>query len=146
MAKANAPGRDGTEAFEDVGHSDEARDMLPKMLVGSFKGEVSTAAAVCGIRPQRLYAIRRTSGYCRAWKPEPWPPDISSPRYDGVLDRSDFAGILDLRARVSAGHVYHFVSHLLQYAEHMLTSQTGSVKRSTVSSTATGQQQPVAKT
>lgn len=34
-------GRDGTEAFEDVGHSDEARDMLPKMLVGEFKGEVS---------------------------------------------------------------------------------------------------------
>lgn len=33
------PGRDATEAFEDVGHSDEARAMLPKMLVGEFKGE-----------------------------------------------------------------------------------------------------------
>ncbi|EJT47101.1 hypothetical protein A1Q1_04175 [Trichosporon asahii var. asahii CBS 2479] len=32
-------GRDATEAFEDVGHSDEARAMLPKMLVGDFKGE-----------------------------------------------------------------------------------------------------------
>lgn len=38
---ADLTGRDGTEAFEDVGHSDEARDMLPKMLVGEFKGEVS---------------------------------------------------------------------------------------------------------
>jgi hypothetical protein len=34
-------GRDTTEAFEDVGHSDEARAMLPKMLLGEFKGEVS---------------------------------------------------------------------------------------------------------
>ncbi|WWC87524.1 uncharacterized protein L201_002414 [Kwoniella dendrophila CBS 6074] len=32
-------GRDATEAFEDVGHSDEARDMLPKMLLGDFYGE-----------------------------------------------------------------------------------------------------------
>ncbi|GFZ42845.1 Cytochrome b5 [Saitozyma sp. JCM 24511] len=32
-------GRDATEAFEDVGHSDEARAMLPKMLLGEFKGE-----------------------------------------------------------------------------------------------------------
>jgi hypothetical protein len=34
-------GRDATEAFNDVGHSDEARAMLPKMLLGDFKGEVS---------------------------------------------------------------------------------------------------------
>ncbi|ORY25276.1 cytochrome b5-like heme/steroid binding domain-containing protein [Naematelia encephala] len=31
-------GRDATEAFEDVGHSDEARAMLPKMLLGEFSG------------------------------------------------------------------------------------------------------------
>ncbi|WWC68990.1 uncharacterized protein I206_102926 [Kwoniella pini CBS 10737] len=35
-------GRDATEAFEDVGHSDEARDMLPKMLLGEFYGEKKT--------------------------------------------------------------------------------------------------------
>ncbi|KAG6856784.1 hypothetical protein H0H87_000752 [Tephrocybe sp. NHM501043] len=29
---------DATEAFEDVGHSDEARALLPGMLVGSFEG------------------------------------------------------------------------------------------------------------
>ncbi|BEI81640.1 hypothetical protein CcaverHIS002_0208000 [Cutaneotrichosporon cavernicola] len=29
-------GRDGTEAFEDVGHSDEARDMLLKMYLGNL--------------------------------------------------------------------------------------------------------------
>lgn len=34
-------GKDGTEAFEDVGHSDEARAMLPGMLVGELeKGSV----------------------------------------------------------------------------------------------------------
>ncbi|KAJ6486481.1 cytochrome b5-like heme/steroid binding domain-containing protein [Mycena vitilis] len=30
-------GQDATEAFEDVGHSDEARELLPNMLVGDFE-------------------------------------------------------------------------------------------------------------
>ncbi|KAH6975206.1 putative cytochrome b5 [Ilyonectria sp. MPI-CAGE-AT-0026] len=30
-------GADATEAFEDVGHSDEARDILPKLYVGDLK-------------------------------------------------------------------------------------------------------------
>ena len=30
-------GRDATEAFEDVGHSDEARGYLPPMYVGEFE-------------------------------------------------------------------------------------------------------------
>ncbi|KAF8204605.1 cytochrome b5-like heme/steroid binding domain-containing protein [Pholiota molesta] len=35
-------GQDATEAFEDVGHSDEARALLPAMLVGDFEqGESS---------------------------------------------------------------------------------------------------------
>lgn len=36
-------GQDATEAFEDVGHSDEARALLPDMLIGEFeKGSVGT--------------------------------------------------------------------------------------------------------
>ena len=30
-------GQDATEAFEDVGHSDEAREILDKLLVGDLK-------------------------------------------------------------------------------------------------------------
>ncbi|KAF8318263.1 cytochrome b5 [Clavulina sp. PMI_390] len=30
--------KDATEAFEDVGHSDEARDLLKEMYVGDFDG------------------------------------------------------------------------------------------------------------
>ena len=30
-------GKDATEAFEDVGHSDEARALLKDMLVGDFE-------------------------------------------------------------------------------------------------------------
>ncbi|KAK7054043.1 cytochrome b5-like heme/steroid binding domain-containing protein [Favolaschia claudopus] len=30
-------GQDATEAFEDVGHSEEARELLPGMLVGDFE-------------------------------------------------------------------------------------------------------------
>lgn len=35
-------GKDATEAFEDVGHSDEARELLKDMLVGDFEGGVSS--------------------------------------------------------------------------------------------------------
>lgn len=34
-------GQDATEAFEDVGHSDEAREILEGLLVGPLKREVS---------------------------------------------------------------------------------------------------------
>lgn len=33
-------GQDATEAFEDVGHSDEAREILDGMLVGTIKRQV----------------------------------------------------------------------------------------------------------
>jgi hypothetical protein len=35
-------GQDATEAFEDVGHSDEAREILDGLLIGDLKREVST--------------------------------------------------------------------------------------------------------
>lgn len=38
-------GADATEAFEDVGHSDEARDILPKLYVGDLKRLVSSIQA-----------------------------------------------------------------------------------------------------
>ncbi|KAF8453300.1 cytochrome b5-like heme/steroid binding domain-containing protein [Terfezia claveryi] len=34
-------GQDSTEAFDDVGHSDEARDILADLLKGSIKGGAS---------------------------------------------------------------------------------------------------------
>ena len=34
-------GQDATEAFEDVGHSDEAREILTGLLVGNLKRQVS---------------------------------------------------------------------------------------------------------
>lgn len=36
-----SPGKDATEAFEDVGHSEEARKLLEPMLLGDFDGVVS---------------------------------------------------------------------------------------------------------
>jgi cytochrome b involved in lipid metabolism len=32
-----SPGTDATEAFEDIGHSDEARALLPDMLIGELE-------------------------------------------------------------------------------------------------------------
>lgn len=37
-------GQDATEAFEDVGHSDEARETLEQLLVGTLKRQVSLKA------------------------------------------------------------------------------------------------------
>ena len=33
-------GQDATEAFEDVGHSDEAREILEGLLIGNLKRQV----------------------------------------------------------------------------------------------------------
>ncbi|EMR08232.1 hypothetical protein PNEG_03400 [Pneumocystis murina B123] len=33
-------GKDATDAFEDVGHSDEARDILKKLVVGKLEGKM----------------------------------------------------------------------------------------------------------
>lgn len=33
-------GQDATEAFEDVGHSDEAREILDGLLIGNLKRQV----------------------------------------------------------------------------------------------------------
>lgn len=35
-------GRDGSDAFEDVGHSDDARALLPGMLKGELEGAEQT--------------------------------------------------------------------------------------------------------
>lgn len=40
-------GQDATEAFEDVGHSDEARETLDQLLVGNLKRGVRIPAIVC---------------------------------------------------------------------------------------------------
>jgi hypothetical protein len=45
------PGKNATEAFEDVGHSDEARGMLTKMLVGDFEGGIVRAEPLLHIPP-----------------------------------------------------------------------------------------------
>jgi cytochrome b involved in lipid metabolism len=40
-------GKDATEAFEDVGHSDEARALLPGMLVGEFEKDGVRIMSTC---------------------------------------------------------------------------------------------------
>lgn len=40
-------GQDATEAFEDVGHSDEAREILEKLLIGDLKRVVCFDLLFC---------------------------------------------------------------------------------------------------
>ncbi|KAI2628248.1 cytochrome b5 [Xylaria nigripes] len=47
-------GQDATESFEDVGHSDEARETLEQLLVGTLKrqpGDAKPKAAVSAVSP-----------------------------------------------------------------------------------------------
>ncbi|KAG8886665.1 hypothetical protein FRB99_004378 [Tulasnella sp. 403] len=44
-------GKDATEAFEDVGHSDEARDILKTLYVGEFDGAKAAPEAPAGPNP-----------------------------------------------------------------------------------------------
>lgn len=45
-------GQDATEAFEDVGHSDEAREILEGLLIGNLKRQVWDL----GAQPEAIYA------------------------------------------------------------------------------------------
>ena len=62
-------GQDGTEAFEDVGHSDEAREILDGLLVGNVKRMVRISAHTL-FRPIQLFSrdppnIHTTTNYLR---------------------------------------------------------------------------------
>ncbi|KZT29405.1 cytochrome b5 [Neolentinus lepideus HHB14362 ss-1] len=57
-------GKDATEAFEDVGHSDEARAMMPAMLVGDFGSldlKNTAKSAVSGNPPEFEGAVQTGS-------------------------------------------------------------------------------------
>ncbi|KAG6830500.1 hypothetical protein H0H92_000341 [Tricholoma furcatifolium] len=58
-------GQDATEAFEDVGHSDEARALLPDMLVGDFEGgDVKLKSGAAAAQQSRVSnAVEQGSKY-----------------------------------------------------------------------------------
>lgn len=48
-------GKDATEAFEDIGHSDEAREILEKYLIGALHEAVSwNEKDFCTVKAHRL--------------------------------------------------------------------------------------------
>ena len=60
-------GQDATEAFEDVGHSDEAREILEGLKVGKLKRMVGLAASL-------KCTIRAADSYDQPGDPEPKAP------------------------------------------------------------------------
>ncbi|KAJ6515383.1 cytochrome b5-like heme/steroid binding domain-containing protein [Mycena sanguinolenta] len=57
-------GQDATEAFEDVGHSDEARELLPGMLVGEFEEtpELKLKSGAAAAQASRISAAAAEQG------------------------------------------------------------------------------------
>ncbi|KAF9581723.1 hypothetical protein BGW38_001154 [Lunasporangiospora selenospora] len=63
-------GKDATESFEDVGHSEEAREMLTDMFVGNFQSEggVKTAKSATSTTPKPIPATdSQDSGRLVSW-------------------------------------------------------------------------------
>ncbi|KAF8897911.1 cytochrome b5-like heme/steroid binding domain-containing protein [Infundibulicybe gibba] len=54
-------GQDATEAFEDVGHSDEARALLPAMFVGDYEGNSLKSGAAAAQETRVAGAIEQGS-------------------------------------------------------------------------------------
>ncbi|KAH8170373.1 cytochrome b5-like heme/Steroid binding domain-containing protein [Sarocladium implicatum] len=70
-------GQDATEAFEDVGHSDEARETLDRLLVGTLKRQVSPATRP----PTRL----PTPPTPRTRPTSPVSASVSTPSFSSVV-------------------------------------------------------------
>ena len=49
----SAAGKDGTDDFEDVGHSPHARELLKRFKVGTFKGDFSSSESLKTPKHQR---------------------------------------------------------------------------------------------
>jgi len=55
-------GKDATEAFEDVGHSDEARALLPGMLVGEFEKDGTLKAKSASTNQSAAGGVQSSQG------------------------------------------------------------------------------------
>lgn len=55
-------GQDATEAFEDVGHSDEAREILEGMLIGTLKRQPGDPAPSSSAKPTSSTSASSGSG------------------------------------------------------------------------------------
>ncbi|KAJ1731669.1 hypothetical protein LPJ61_002418 [Coemansia biformis] len=60
-------GRDATEAFEDIGHSEDARDMLKDFFIGVLEGEAPTAATQAGSSAGSEHGRLRTKQNSGSW-------------------------------------------------------------------------------
>lgn len=85
-------GQDSTEAFEDVGHSDEAREILDGLLVGTLKRSVRHSP--------RLPHTLRSYTYRRSY-PHPVIADYHRPRQENSRNRSAAPNTYGIRARQS---------------------------------------------
>ncbi len=67
-------GQDATEAFEDVGHSDEAREILDGLLVGTLKRNVCIAfSPSCEHEANTISPTRRVTQDPKRQHPLPLP-------------------------------------------------------------------------
>lgn len=57
-------GQDSTEAFEDVGHSDEAREILDGLLVGTLKRQVRHSSLLHPMQNFFVYPLLGLQSSC----------------------------------------------------------------------------------
>lgn len=101
-------GQDATEAFEDVGHSDEAREILDGLLVGTLKRQVQFLNHQFMLSNCQLtaFSIRRETQSQRSHKLQP-PQHLlaAQPVWVLVSTLSFFSVVLRLSAHTSTCRV-----------------------------------------
>merc|ERR1712100_702198 len=65
-----AAGKDGTDDFEDVGHSPHARELLKRFKVGTFKGDFSLSNNGASLKTRNTNVkIQQQQQHTRRWTP-----------------------------------------------------------------------------
>lgn len=77
-----AKGKDATEAFEDVGHSDEARALLPGMKIGEFEKGANVSPTLPSRRPCPIFTI------CQEAKAKSYQSTAAAAAMDNAVEQT----------------------------------------------------------
>ncbi|MCJ1387607.1 hypothetical protein MMC18_000450 [Xylographa bjoerkii] len=110
-------GQDATEAFEDVGHSDEAREILEGLLVGTLKRAVCFAPFVLS-SPQHTKQLLPTTFTSDPGDPEPSTAGANTTAKSTTGSTSSAAGMgVGLYAAILVGGALAFGAYKYMQAK-----------------------------
>lgn len=111
-------GQDATEAFEDVGHSDEAREILDNMLIGDLKRQVCISpnlhspSSASPLNPSSASRPFHSLADALRKPGDPSPKATTTSTASGPKSSSDATGLgIGVYALILVGGVLAFVAY-----------------------------------